>query len=98
MIRNIELDALLQSLIAAEQGSFHRAGSLLGVQTSTISRRIRQLEARIGVSLFERHRHGIRPTDAGKAFLESTRRILVHNGAKYSKSNKRLLVRRVTNQ
>jgi len=76
MIRNIELDALLQILIAAEQGSFHKAGSLLGVQTSTISRRVRQLEARIGVSLFERHRHGIRPTDAGKAFLENTRRIV----------------------
>jgi DNA-binding transcriptional LysR family regulator len=76
MIRNIELDALVQILIAAEQGSFHRAGSLLGVRTSTISRRVRQLEGRIGVSLFERHRHGIRPTEAGKAFLANTRRII----------------------
>ena len=76
MIRHIELDALVQTLMAAEQGSFHKAGSLLGVRPSTISRRVRQLESRIGVSLFERHRHGIRPTDAGKLFLESTRRIV----------------------
>lgn len=76
MIRNIELDALVQTLIAAEQGSFHKAGVLLGVRTSTISRRVRQLEHRIGVSLFVRHRHGIRPTDAGKLFLETTRRIV----------------------
>jgi DNA-binding transcriptional LysR family regulator len=76
MIRNIELDALVQTLITAEQGSFHKAGLLLGVRPSTISRRVRQLEDRVGVSLFVRHRHGIRPTDAGKLFLETTRRII----------------------
>ena len=74
-IRNIELDTIFQSLIAAEQGSFHKAASLLGVKTSTLSRRIHELEARIGVSLFQRHRHGVRPTNAGKIFLETIQRI-----------------------
>ena len=58
-----------------EQGSFQKAASLLGVKTSTLSRRIHELEARIGVSLFQRHRHGVRPTDAGKIFLENIQRI-----------------------
>src|SRR5579871_2353115 len=70
MIKNIELDALFQTLLVAEQGSFHKAASLLGVKTSTLSRRVHELEARIGVSLFQRHRHGVRPTDAGRIFFE----------------------------
>jgi DNA-binding transcriptional LysR family regulator len=75
MARNIELDALFQTLIVVEQGSFHKAASVLGVKTSTLSRRIHELEARIGVSLFQRHRHGVRPTNAGKIFLENIQRI-----------------------
>jgi DNA-binding transcriptional LysR family regulator len=76
MIRNIELNALIQTLIAAEQRSFHKAGASLGVPASTISRRVRNLETYVGVKLFERHRHGIQPTAAGAAFLKSVRRIL----------------------
>lgn len=75
MIRGIELDTVFQTLIVAEQGSFQKAASLLGVKTSTLSRRIHELEARIGVSLFQRHRHGVRPTDAGRIFVESVQRI-----------------------
>jgi len=75
MIPNIELDTLFQLLIVVEQGSFHKAASLLGVKTSTLSRRIHELEARIGVSLFQRHRHGVRPTDAGRIFFENMQRI-----------------------
>ncbi len=76
MVRHVELDLLLHIQVAAEQGSFHKAALLLRVQTSTMSRRVRQLEVRLGVTLFERHRHGLRPTDAGRIFLETTRRIL----------------------
>jgi DNA-binding transcriptional LysR family regulator len=76
MIRNIELVTLLQTLVAAGQGSFHKAGTVVGVPPSTISRRVRSLEELIGVKLFDRHRHGIRPTAAGDAFLEQVRRIM----------------------
>jgi DNA-binding transcriptional LysR family regulator len=76
MIGNIELVTLIQTLDAAGQGSFHKTGELFGVPASTISRRVRSLETLIGVSLFDRHRHGIRPTAAGEVFLEQIRRIL----------------------
>jgi DNA-binding transcriptional LysR family regulator len=76
MIRNTELVILIQTLVAAEQGSFHKAGALLGIPASTVSRRVRALEAQIGVKLFNRHRHGIRRTTAGDGFLEQIRRIL----------------------
>ncbi|MBV5270230.1 MAG: LysR family transcriptional regulator, partial [Afipia sp.] len=59
MIRSIEMVTLLQTLIAAEQGSFHKAGMLLGIPASTVSRRVRSLENQLGVRLFDRHRHGI---------------------------------------
>lgn len=76
MIRKIELAALIQVLIAAEQRSFHKAGVMLGVRHSTLSRRVKALEALLGIKVFERHRHGIRPTPVGEAFLVSIRRVL----------------------
>lgn len=76
MIRNTELVILIQTLVAAEQGSFHKAGVLLGIPASTVSRRVRALELQIGVRLFDRHRHGIRQTRAGDRFLEQIQRIL----------------------
>lgn len=76
MIRKIELVTLIQTLAAARQGSFHKAGEFLHLPASTVSRRVRSLETLIGVKLFDRHRHGIRPTATGEAFLEQIRRIL----------------------
>ncbi len=76
MIRNTELVILIQTLAAAEQGSFHKAGLLLGVPASTISRRVRTLESQIGVKLFSRHRHGIRRTAIADGFLDQIRRVL----------------------
>jgi len=76
MIRNTELVILIQTLVAAEQGSFHKAGALLGIPASTVSRRVSSLEAQIGLKLFTRHRHGIRPTTVGGGFLAQVRRIL----------------------
>ena len=76
MLRQVELNVLVQTLAAAEQGSFHKAGLLLGVPASTISRHVSTLEKQIGVKLFDRHRHGIRKTPTTDSFLEPIRRIL----------------------
>lgn len=76
MIKNTELVTLIQTLAAAEQGSFHKAGLLLGVPASTISRRVRALEMQMGVKLFNRHRHGIRRTAIADSFLDQIQRIL----------------------
>lgn len=76
MMRNVEIIVLMQALVAAEQRSFRKAGELLGVRASTISRRIRGLEYQLGVTVFQRHRHGICPTDAGALFLDEARRIV----------------------
>lgn len=69
----IELRHLRYVIAAADNGSFRRAASALGVQESAISRRIRDLEDEIGVALFIRHHGGVNLTHAGQRFLVRAR-------------------------
>ncbi|QNM95166.1 LysR substrate-binding domain-containing protein [Chitinimonas koreensis] len=67
----------LRVLIAvAEAGSLSRAAAALPLALSAVSSRLRQLEDRLDLALFERHAGGVRPTAAGEALLEHARRIL----------------------
>lgn len=65
--------ALRYALVTAEHLSFRQAASVLDVKQSAVSRRVRALEDQIGVSLFERHRAGVRLTEAGRRFLQQVR-------------------------
>lgn len=56
-------------LAAAEQGGFRRAARHLGVQQSAVSRRIQELENRLGAPIFERGPQGVRLTSAGEDFV-----------------------------
>ena len=67
--RPIELSELQLLVAVAEARAFRRVARTLGVEPSSISRRIRTLEDRVGVSLFERSRIGARLTVAGELFL-----------------------------
>ena len=62
----IKLHHLRYFVTAAEYGSFRQAGRALGLQESTISRRIRDLEDQLGASLFHRHARGVSLTVAGQ--------------------------------
>lgn len=53
-----------------ETGSFNRTAERLGVTQSTVSNRVRSLEAALGQKLFFRSRAGTRPTRAGQRFLD----------------------------
>ena len=67
----------LRCLVAcADAGTLPRAAKLLNVEISTVYRRISNLEDEFGLSLFERHRSGIRTTRAGRAVVERARRVL----------------------
>ncbi|MGV6876259.1 LysR family transcriptional regulator [Pseudochelatococcus sp. B33] len=69
----IELRHLNYFVAAAEHGSFRKAGNAMGVSESAISRRIRDLEDRIGVSLFHRRTTGVSLTHAGEGLLRRAR-------------------------
>jgi DNA-binding transcriptional LysR family regulator len=59
-----------------ETGSFHRTAERLGVRQSTVSGRIRALEAAAGAVLFTRGRAGARLTTAGLRFAPHARALL----------------------
>jgi len=72
-VPNLTLDLrnLRCALAAAEAGSFRQAAAALDLTQASVSRRVQALEHRLGFSLFERSRAGVRLTKAGAAFLES---------------------------
>ena len=69
----VNLVSVTHALLVGEHLSFRRAASVLGIRQSAISRRVRALEDELGVSLFERHRSGVRVTNAGARFLQQAR-------------------------
>lgn len=66
----LDLRNLRCALVAADRGSFRRAAAELGLQQSTVSRRVQLLEHRLGAAIFERHTGGVRVTPAGRRFLD----------------------------
>ena len=56
-------------LAIARAGQLARAGHALGVDATTMGRRLRRLEARLGATLFEQTREGQQLTEAGEALL-----------------------------
>jgi hypothetical protein len=69
--------SITQGLLVAECLSFRRAAKVLGIQQSTVSRRVRSLEDVLGVSLFERYNGGVRVTAAGARFFDQARDALL---------------------
>lgn len=56
-------------LAIARAGQLARAGTVLGLDATTVGRRLRRLEARLGSTLFEQTREGQILTEAGEALL-----------------------------
>jgi DNA-binding transcriptional LysR family regulator len=60
----------------AELLHFGKAAKALHISQPPLSRQIQALERHLGTALFERNWHGVRLTDAGRVFLDESRRIL----------------------
>lgn len=63
-------------LLLAETGSIGRAAEREGIASSAVSRRVSDLEARLGVVLFDRSAHGVKLTKAGEAYADGCRTVL----------------------
>ena len=72
----MEIRDLRYLTASADAGTFARAAKALGLNSSTISRRIGRVEEELGLTLFERGRFGIRLTTGGQAVLMFVRRAL----------------------
>jgi DNA-binding transcriptional LysR family regulator len=59
-----------------EAGAFSRAGEVLGLSQSGVSRSVARLEERIGVRLFHRTARAVSLTEEGRRFFEDVRPLL----------------------
>jgi len=62
-------------LAVAEHGGLLGGAEALGVHPTTVSRRIKQIEAGLRVPLFEKYRHGVVLTDAGRDMVDVARTV-----------------------
>jgi LysR family transcriptional regulator, low CO2-responsive transcriptional regulator len=74
-MRSVSLRQLRAFVEVARQGSFARAARALHVTQPAISMQIRDLEAAVGLPLFERAGRGLRLATGGEYFLVYARRI-----------------------
>lgn len=65
----LDLVTLQILMAAAEERSFAAAATRANISLSAVSRRIADLEARTGVTLFERHDRGVTLTNAGEQLV-----------------------------
>ncbi|MBN6151238.1 LysR family transcriptional regulator [Xanthomonas sp. AmX2] len=65
------LNDLLAFVTVAREGSFTRAGAVLGVSQSALSQAIKALEARLEIRLLTRTTRSVSPTAAGQRLLEA---------------------------
>jgi len=73
----VDTDQIRTFLAVAANGSFLEAASRLHITQSTVSARIRNLEAYLGAKLFVRNRGGVVLTLAGRRFLRHAKSLII---------------------
>lgn len=71
----LDWNAVRDFLAVARTGSLNRAAVTLGVNATTVGRRIEALEAGLGLRLFQRAQTGFALTDEGRDLIERAERI-----------------------
>ena len=74
-MQELDWSDLRYALAVGASGSLAAAARQMGVNHTTVLRRLDALEARLGARLFERTRTGYQPTEAGAVVLEQARRM-----------------------
>lgn len=72
----VEFRDLRWAIAASQHRSLRQAAETLRVKQSTLSRCLRNLEHKVGSTLFERTNGGTRPTSQGREFLDAAQRIM----------------------
>ena len=74
----MELRHFYSFVAVAEELNFTKAAKRLQIAQPPVTRHIRDLEAELGVQLFERNSSRVFLTDAGRSFLNEARVVLQH--------------------
>ncbi|WP_062206514.1 LysR family transcriptional regulator [Aureimonas sp. AU12] len=75
LLRRVKSSHLVLLLALAEHGSLRRASEAAGTTQPAATRLLRDLEAAIGQTLFQRHPKGLRPTPYGEVMIRHARSI-----------------------
>jgi DNA-binding transcriptional LysR family regulator len=79
-VEHVDLLALADFNLVARHGGFGRAARAAERPKATLSRRVADLEASLGVRLFERGSHTLKLTQEGRALFERTETLLAEIG------------------
>jgi DNA-binding transcriptional LysR family regulator len=71
----MDWDDLRYALALQQAGNLTTAARALGVTRTTVGRRLQEIEARLGVRLFDRTPEGLLPTAAGEALAQAAARV-----------------------
>lgn len=71
-----DIDQITAFMAVAEELSFKRAAERLAIDASALSRRIKELETRLGFPLFFRTTQRVELTDAGRRFYDGNQHIV----------------------
>ena len=74
-MQGLDWSDLRYALAVGQLGSVAAAARRLGVNATTVQRRLEALETSLGARLFDRSRSGYQPTEAGALVLEQARRM-----------------------
>ncbi|MGJ5817093.1 LysR family transcriptional regulator [Paludibaculum fermentans] len=88
---NFDLDDLRAVVMLAAHGHFGRAADALHISQPALTKKIRQVESRIGGRLFDRHSRGVTATAAG-VFLCDRARQLLEQAAETQEMTRRVLL------
>ncbi|MDM9559431.1 MULTISPECIES: LysR family transcriptional regulator [Bordetella] len=80
-LSQLDIAALRLLIAVADSGSISAGAARSHVSVAAASKRISDLEARVGVALLLRHRRGVKPTPAGDIFIAHARRMAGLAGA-----------------
>ncbi|HEX7040045.1 MAG TPA: LysR family transcriptional regulator [Trueperaceae bacterium] len=72
----MNLSGLRAFVAVVDHGGFNAAADALSVAQPSLTRKVQQLEAELGVRLLDRGPWGIRPTSAGRTLVAGAKRIL----------------------
>lgn len=73
-----DIRLMAAAIALAEELNFSRAAQKLHISQPALTKRIAELEGRLGYSLFDRDRQMVEVNDSGRAFVEEARLSVLH--------------------